>query len=62
MGHWAVSGPEGSLRWLAARGCRAKVLVHVNNTNPLLIDDGPARAVATELGVLVGSDGWEETL
>ena len=61
IGHWPLSGDDGSLRWLAARGAKAKVLVHINNTNPVLVDDGAERAVVEQHGIVVGTDGWEHT-
>ena len=38
MAHWPVGGPSGSLAFL--RSCRGrKILIHVNNTNPILRED-----------------------
>jgi pyrroloquinoline quinone biosynthesis protein B len=59
MGHWPLSGDDGSLRWLAERGANTKALVHINNTNPVLVDDGAERATVRRLGIDVGVDGWE---
>ncbi len=58
MGHWPLSGDDGSLAWLTQRRARKKTLIHVNNTNPLLVDDGVERAHARALGIDVGLDGW----
>jgi pyrroloquinoline quinone biosynthesis protein B len=59
MAHWPVGGPEGSLAFLAAeRACR-RVLIHVNNSNPLLRDDSPERAAVAAAGVEVAFDGME---
>jgi pyrroloquinoline quinone biosynthesis protein B len=59
MGHQPLSGPDGSLA--ALRGIRAgrKVLIHLNNTNPLLIEDSPERAEAAAEGWEVAWDGME---
>lgn len=57
MGHVAVSGAEGSLAVLSQLGCRQKVYTHINNTNPMLVEDSPERAAVEAAGVLVGMDG-----
>ena len=58
MAHWPVGGPSGSLQFLAGLPGR-KLLTHVNNTNPLLIDDSPERRAAARLGVELAADGME---
>jgi pyrroloquinoline quinone biosynthesis protein B len=35
------------------------VLVHVNNTNPVLLEDSPERVLLAERGVEVAYDGME---
>ncbi|MEI4470603.1 pyrroloquinoline quinone biosynthesis protein PqqB [Frigidibacter sp. MR17.24] len=60
MGHLAISGPGGSLARLAALASR-KVLIHVNNTNPVLRPDGPERAAIEAAGWTVAQDGLEIT-
>ncbi|EWY37709.1 pyrroloquinoline quinone biosynthesis protein PqqB [Skermanella stibiiresistens SB22] len=59
MGHMSVSGPEGSLAAFAPLGIRRKVFIHINNTNPILLDDSPERASVNEAGWEVGEDGME---
>lgn len=59
MGHLPIDGPDGSLAplaELAARGVRV-VYVHLNNTNPVLLEDSPERAQVRARGVEVGEDG-----
>jgi pyrroloquinoline quinone biosynthesis protein B len=34
-----------------------KVLIHINNTNPILVEDGPERRILTEHGIEVAYDG-----
>jgi pyrroloquinoline quinone biosynthesis protein B len=63
MGHLAVGDPGGSLEQLAAlldggRLGRA-VYMHINNTNPMLIEDSPERRAVEERGVDVATDGLE---
>lgn len=62
MGHTAMSGEKGSLRALSDLGIRRKVFVHINNTNPVLIEDSPERAKVTAAGWDVSFDGMEVTL
>jgi len=56
MGHVSVSGPDGALARLAGLKAR-KVFFHINNSNPMLLDDSAARAVVTDAGFEVGFDG-----
>jgi pyrroloquinoline quinone biosynthesis protein B len=59
MGHLAQSGPRGMIEVLDSidrKGAR-KVLIHINNTNPILIEDGPERRLLTERGIEVAHDG-----
>jgi len=61
MGHWPVDGADGSAHFLTTLPARDKWLVHVNNTNPLLDDEGPEREWLRGLGIDVAWDGlvWE---
>jgi pyrroloquinoline quinone biosynthesis protein B len=62
MGHISVFGPDGSLAALAALGVGRKVYLHINNTNPMLLDDSPERAAAMRAGWEVAHDGMEVRL
>ena len=62
MGHVAMSGPEGSLARLAGAAVRAKVYVHINNTNPALVTGSPERAAVEAAGWRLAEDGMEITL
>jgi pyrroloquinoline quinone biosynthesis protein B len=59
MGHLPISGPGGSLERLAALPIGRKVYVHLNNTNPVLLEDGPERRVVEQHGMEVAVDGME---
>jgi pyrroloquinoline quinone biosynthesis protein B len=59
MGHLAVDGPGGSLAVLAGLSARRRIYVHINNTNPMLLEDSPEHAAVTALGVEIGVDGLE---
>lgn len=61
MDHLPIAGPGGSLETLGAlRGRRA--YVHINNTNPILVEASPERAAVEAAGVVVGRDGMRFTL
>jgi pyrroloquinoline quinone biosynthesis protein B len=62
MGHVPLSGPGGTLEALAGLARPRKVLVHINNTNPILLDDSPERDEVLRAGVEVAYDGLEVTL
>jgi pyrroloquinoline quinone biosynthesis protein B len=59
MGHLAQSGQDGMLA--ALRNCpRArKILIHINNTNPILDEDSPERRELESEGIEVAYDGME---
>jgi len=60
MGHMPLAGVNGMLEWLTRLpGSTRKVLVHINNTNPILDDDSAERAKLTRCGVEVAYDGME---
>jgi pyrroloquinoline quinone biosynthesis protein B len=62
MGHVALSGPDGMLAALAGLERPRKVLVHINNTNPILLEDSPERDAVVRAGVEVAYDGLEVQL
>jgi pyrroloquinoline quinone biosynthesis protein B len=53
--------PEGSLAGLTGLSGR-RIFVHINNTNPILIDGSPERARVTAAGWEVAEDGMEIVL
>jgi pyrroloquinoline quinone biosynthesis protein B len=59
MGHLPLSGPGGTLEALVALERPRKALVHINNTNPILLEDSPERAAVVRAGVEVAYDGLE---
>jgi pyrroloquinoline quinone biosynthesis protein B len=62
MDHLPVSGPDGSLERLAELPGRHRVYTHINNTNPMLIEDSPERLQVERHGIAVGADGMRFTL
>ena len=59
MGHVPLSGPDGTLEALERLRRPRKVLVHINNTNPILLEDSPERDAVVGAGVEVAYDGLE---
>jgi pyrroloquinoline quinone biosynthesis protein B len=62
MGHVPLSGPGGALEALAGLERPRVILVHINNTNPVLLEDSPERAAVLRAGVEVAHDGLEVEL
>jgi len=62
MGHLPLSGPGGTLEALARLERPRKALVHINNTNPILLEDSPERGEVTRAGIEVAYDGLEVQL
>jgi pyrroloquinoline quinone biosynthesis protein B len=59
MGHLPIGGADGSLEQLAPLPIERKIYVHINNTNPILIEDSSERRVVEEHGMEVAADGLE---
>ena len=59
MGHVPVSGIDGSIEKLRSLTARQRIFVHLNNTNPLLIDGSPEQQLAMKKGWHVAHDGLE---
>jgi pyrroloquinoline quinone biosynthesis protein B len=56
MGHMPVDGPDGTLAALAGLA-RRRILIHINNTNPILIEGSPQRRAVEAAGFEVAEDG-----
>ena len=61
MGHMPVGGPDGTLAALAGLA-RRRILIHINNTNPILIEDSPQRRAVEAAGFEVAEDGMRIAL
>jgi pyrroloquinoline quinone biosynthesis protein B len=59
MGHVPISGERGSLNTLASLPVKNKVYLHINNTNPILLEDSTERAAVVAAGMQVGCDGMQ---
>ena len=59
MGHLPIDGPDGSLAQLPSLGVGRTIFVHMNNTNPILLEDAPERRTVEDSGMEVAMDGLE---
>ena len=57
--HLAVGGPDGSLAQLNGLSSGRTIYIHINNTNPMLIENSPERRAVEARGVEVAYDGME---
>jgi pyrroloquinoline quinone biosynthesis protein B len=63
IGHLPQSGPGGMLEWLDRLPPETRrILIHVNNTNPILDEDSAESAELARRGVEVAWDGMEIVL
>ena len=63
MGHMPQSGEGGMIEWLDKLPSHVrKILIHINNTNPILDDSSPQRQTLKSHGIEVAFDGMEITL
>jgi pyrroloquinoline quinone biosynthesis protein B len=61
MGHMPIDGEGGSLRALDGLPAR-RIFVHINNTNPVLVDGSVERRKAETAGWQIAEDGMEIAL
>ena len=59
IGHLPQSGPGGMMEVLTPLRARRKVLIHINNTNPILNEDSPERAALARAGIEIAFDGMD---
>ena len=62
MGHLQQSGLGGMIELLDAQPASRKVLIHINNTNPILDEDSAERAELVAHGIEVAHDGMQIVL
>ena len=57
IGHLPQSGAGGMIEWMAKLpSATQRYLIHINNTNPILDEDSPERAILTRAGIQVCED------
>ena len=61
MGHMPIDGADGSLAVLDGLGKR-RIYIHINNTNPILVDGSTERRRVEAAGWEVAADGLEISL
>jgi pyrroloquinoline quinone biosynthesis protein B len=59
IGHLPLSGSSGLLEQFPANAKGRKVLIHINNTNPILDEDSPEHRAALDAGFEIAYDGME---
>ena len=59
MGHLPLSGPGGLLEQFPHGAKCRRVLIHINNTNPILDEDSPEHRQVLEAGFEIAYDGME---
>lgn len=57
MGHLALAEEQGLVALLASLPAGRKILIHINNTNPILNEDSPERHSLEQQGIEVSWDG-----
>jgi len=62
MGHMSMSGDDGVIAAFRDLGIERKVFIHINNTNPVLLEDSPERAAAEAADWTIAHDGLELSL
>ena len=62
IGHLPQSGNGGMIEVLKPLKASRKVLIHINNTNPILNEDSPERRALEGAGIEVAYDGMDITL
>jgi pyrroloquinoline quinone biosynthesis protein B len=61
MGHMPLNGADGTLQQLGGLAAR-RILTHINNTNPILVDGSPERRKVEAAGFEVAEDGMKIVL
>jgi pyrroloquinoline quinone biosynthesis protein B len=60
MGHRALEGEHGMLALLAELPTATRrILIHINNTNPILDEDSPEHAQVLAAGIEIAHDGMD---
>lgn len=59
MGHMSISGEDGTMAAFRDLGVKRRIFIHINTTNPVLIDDTPERREVEAAGWEVAYDGMD---
>lgn len=59
MGHISIDGPQGAIAAFENVDVERKIFIHINNSNPILLDDTPQRRAVEDAGWEVSYDSME---
>jgi pyrroloquinoline quinone biosynthesis protein B len=62
MGHISMSGEDGAIAGFRGLDVRRRIFIHINNSNPVLLEDSPERRLAEAAGWEIAYDGMEVRL
>jgi pyrroloquinoline quinone biosynthesis protein B len=62
IGHLPQSGKGGMIEFLDNFPKQRKILIHINNTNPILDENSPQRKILDNNKIEVSYDGMEITV
>jgi pyrroloquinoline quinone biosynthesis protein B len=62
MGHMSMSGDAGTIAAFRDLGVQRRIFIHINNSNPVLLEDSTERRLAEEAGWEIAYDGMEVRL
>jgi pyrroloquinoline quinone biosynthesis protein B len=62
MGHISMSGDDGAMARLRDLDIGRRIFIHINNSNPVLLEDSPERRIAEGAGWEIAYDGMEVRL
>jgi pyrroloquinoline quinone biosynthesis protein B len=62
IGHLPLSGAGGLLQEFGSERCGRKILIHINNTNPILDEESPEHREVQDAGWEIAYDGMEFNL
>ncbi|WP_438824340.1 pyrroloquinoline quinone biosynthesis protein PqqB [Bacillus sp. JJ1533] len=59
MGHLPISGPSGMIETLASFSAERKILIHINNSNPILKKGSKEAELLKQHGIEIAFEGME---
>ena len=59
MGHMSMSGEDGAIAAFRNLGVKRRIFIHINNSNPVLLEDSPERQLSEAAGWEIAYDGME---
>jgi pyrroloquinoline quinone biosynthesis protein B len=62
MGHMSMSGDDGTIAAFGDLGVARRIFIHINNSNPILLEDSQERRIAEAAGWEIAYDGMEVRL